>query len=175
MAEIKSTLDLIMERTKNLTMTDKEKKDLHLKELQGKVNGFIQRFMDGLIDIQTIEEELPNKQDDRKTTLDMLHKEALNRIDPDENNDQVFRLFQEILEEDTQPLSRMIDTFKKDRQREMAQHARTSLKTLLDKGIRGSAVIPNLEKDQAWQTWLGTSKASFKKALNIEADQRGGK
>ena len=99
----------------------------------------------------------------------MLRKEALNHIDPDENNERAFRLLQEILEEDTQPISRMIDTFKQDRERGMAHHVHTSLKMLLDRGIRGSAVIPNLEKDQAWQSWLASSKASFKKALNGEA------
>jgi hypothetical protein len=175
MAEIKSTLDLIMERTKNLIMTDQEKTDLHLKELQGKVNGFTQRFMDGLIDIQAIEEGLFSKQVDRKTILDMLRKEALNHIDPDENNERAFRLLQGIFEEDLQPLSNQIDAFKKDRQQEMARHVHTSLKALLDRGIRGSAVMPNLEKDQAWQTWLGSSKASFKKALNFETDHDGGK
>ena len=41
MAEIKSTMDLIMERTKNLTMTDEEKKKLQLDELRGKVRGWV--------------------------------------------------------------------------------------------------------------------------------------
>ncbi len=47
MAEIKSTLDLIMERTKNFTLTNEGKRVLQTKELEGKVNGWVQKCMDG--------------------------------------------------------------------------------------------------------------------------------
>jgi hypothetical protein len=52
MAEIKSTLDIIMERTKNLTMTDEEKASFRRKEAEGKVrDGYknIRTELSGLI------------------------------------------------------------------------------------------------------------------------------
>jgi hypothetical protein len=54
MAEIKSTLDIIMERTKNLTMTDKEKASFRRKEAEGKVKGWVQKYQDGVIELDTI-------------------------------------------------------------------------------------------------------------------------
>ncbi len=54
MAEIKSTLELIMEKTKNLTFSDEEKKALREKEVQGKVRGFITKFMDGVMNLDTL-------------------------------------------------------------------------------------------------------------------------
>jgi hypothetical protein len=165
MAEIKSTLDLIMERTKNLTMTDEEKKDLQLKELQGKANGLIQRFMDGLIDTEAFEDELTGNREDRPLILDIVKKEALKRIEPDGNNERILLLLHEVLGEDTKPLSRRIEAFMKDIRREMARHAKEALKMLQLKGIGGSAVMPNLEKDPSWQIWLASSRASFKDAL----------
>ncbi len=46
MAEIKSTIDLIMERTRNLTMTEEEKEELRNKELTEKAKGWVVRYLD---------------------------------------------------------------------------------------------------------------------------------
>ena len=56
MAEIKSTLDLIMERTKNLTLTKEEKKAIHTKEVKCRVRGWFQRYGDGSLTIRDIKE-----------------------------------------------------------------------------------------------------------------------
>ena len=48
MGEIKSTMDIIMEKTKGLTMTEEEKAEYKHKELTGKVRGLIQKFLDGI-------------------------------------------------------------------------------------------------------------------------------
>jgi len=165
MAEIKSTLDLIMEKTKNMTMSDEEKKVLRQKELHGKVKGWMQRYADGQIDMRTIKEDMQEHESDRQTILKFFRKEALERIEPNEDNERMFQILADILGEDTQPISRRIDAFVKDRQQHMAQHVKRLLQTLADQGIRGSAVIPNLDKDQAWQDWQATAKASFTKAL----------
>lgn len=165
MAEIKSTLDLIMERTKNLTMTDEEKQNLHLKTLQGKAKGWIQRYLDGISEIRDLRRDLDANRDDRKLLTEMLRTEALNHIQPDGNNDRILQFLQNVLGEDTKPFSQLIEAFMQTMRRQMAGHITGALQTLEAKGVRGSAVIPNLDKDPAWQSWLSSSNAAFKRSL----------
>lgn len=47
MAKIKSTLDIVMERTRNLTITQEEKDALRRKELLDRVRGWVQALVDG--------------------------------------------------------------------------------------------------------------------------------
>lgn len=49
MAEIKSTIELVMERTKHLIMSSEEKERQQAMELIEKIPGYIQKFLDGSI------------------------------------------------------------------------------------------------------------------------------
>ncbi len=54
MAEIKSTLELVLERTKHLVMSDDEKKQMELDEHLEKLPGQVQKYLDGLIDVDDL-------------------------------------------------------------------------------------------------------------------------
>jgi hypothetical protein len=58
MAEIKSTLDLIMERTRNLSMTPEEKEALRRKEWHSRIQGWLQRYLDGLMGTNSLKEAI---------------------------------------------------------------------------------------------------------------------
>lgn len=163
MAEIKSTLDLIMEKTKNLSLTDTEKKDIRRKELHGKVKGIMQRFLNGLADIRAIEDFMQNNQNDREIVLELLKQEALGHIEPNENNERIYQILRELMGQETNAISHLADTFMMDMRRQMAEHVKKSLLLLEVKGISGSAVMPNLQKDPTWQDWLENATAEFKK------------
>jgi len=54
MGEIRSTMDIIMEKAKNLTMSEEEKAEFNRKALQLKVKGLVQKFLDDLITLPSI-------------------------------------------------------------------------------------------------------------------------
>ena len=84
MAEIKSTLELIMEKTKNLTFTDEEKKASRKKEVQGKVRGFITKFMDGVMNLDTLGQGIASfEKEDQGIAKEIVVNECLSRIDPE--------------------------------------------------------------------------------------------
>jgi hypothetical protein len=168
MAEIKSTLDLIMEKTRNMTMSDEEKKALQQKELHGKVKGWVQRYADGQIGIETIREYLEEHKKDRQTIIAFFKEEGLKRIEPDADNKRMFQLLQDVAGEDVQPIARRIDAFRDDQKKQVAIHVKKMLQVLADDGIYGSAVVPNLDKDQAWQDWLAAAQASFNRSKDTE-------
>ncbi len=58
MAEIKSTLDLIMEKTKGLTLSPEEKEKIHREEWLKKAKGWIQKFLDDRTDLGKVKDEL---------------------------------------------------------------------------------------------------------------------
>jgi len=57
MAEIKSTLDLIMERTAKLTLSDQEKAELKAEERRRKVKGLAVRLLEGSLVPAALERE----------------------------------------------------------------------------------------------------------------------
>ena len=52
MGEIKSTLDIIMEKTKGLTMSEEERTSFKEKELTGKVKGLVQKYINGFLRLE---------------------------------------------------------------------------------------------------------------------------
>lgn len=173
MAEIKSTLDLIMERTKNLTLTGEERAILHRRELENKVRGWVGRYREGLISIGDIGENLKGNQADEEVILELLREEILQNIDPDENPDKMpdkmnaklLALLSTVGGMNAAPIIRRLDAYRKDVERQWGKYAESALLRLEGKGIHGSAVIPNLEKDEGWTSWRTSSRIEFKKSL----------
>ena len=48
-AEIKSTLDLVMEKTRNLTLSSEEKQAQKQIDVENRIKGLVQKFEDGLL------------------------------------------------------------------------------------------------------------------------------
>jgi len=49
MGEIRSTLDLVMEKTRNLTLSKEEKEKQDNEELRKKLNGLLEQFQDNML------------------------------------------------------------------------------------------------------------------------------
>lgn len=61
MAEIKSTLELVMERTRNLSMSDEDKLEQAAKEFKDAVNRLCLKYLDGHIDIESFREKFRSR------------------------------------------------------------------------------------------------------------------
>ncbi len=152
MAEIKSTLDLIMERTKNLTLTEEERKALDFRELRGKVRGWVQKCLDGTLDRARLQAEMEREGAREPELRSDLLQELSERIDPEGENEIPFQLLEEVLHCDTAPLREILGRFRA----ELAERIRVKtaeIKSELEeqRKISGSAVIPNLERDPRWK------------------------
>lgn len=58
MGEIKSTLDLVLERTRHLTLSSVEKGEIELKEALKKVSGYLSRYRDGVLSLEALLKEM---------------------------------------------------------------------------------------------------------------------
>jgi hypothetical protein len=172
MAEIKSTLDIIMEKTKGLTMTDEEKRELKRKEIAGKFKGLVQKFLDNIIDLDRLKVEaaaVGEGHEDMFRRVSM--QEAMGRIGPEGDNEPLLEILESTTGMDTGPIREFITDFERKLEKERAVHEKGLKKKLKKKGISGSAVIPNLDADSQWRDYVSKRKEKFRKEIESLAEQ----
>jgi hypothetical protein len=165
MAEIKSTLDLIMEKTKNLTMTEEEKNTLKCKEWKGKIKGWIQKLIDGRMNLHELESNFYEATAEY-SDIRPLFKEALIRnIHPDGNNSLIFQSLEKILGVNTLPFEDIIRTYQKNVVVEAGKRMEYRAMKLRQSEIFGSSVIPNINRDEAFRQYLRKADEDFRHQL----------
>ncbi len=150
MGEIKSTLDLIMEKTKNLTMSSEEKKEIRRQEWLKKARGWIQKFLDDLADTRRVKTELLEKEPISGWEK-ILKKELVEGLDPEGNNEKRFELIKILLALPSEPYREVLASFTQQVEQQKDYFADALKEQLSVQGISGSAVVPNLEPDPSWK------------------------
>ena len=153
MAEIKSTLDLVMERTKHLTLSSEEKTGQRKKEFEKKLNGLLQQYADGALSIDELLEKMDGLQADLPTEGRRLAVKAVaQRIRPGLDNAYWLSLVKHMAPEAVTPLENALADFR-DRDARLSRNSEERLRERLnrDYDIQGAAVVPNLRKDDAFQ------------------------
>ncbi len=171
MAEIKSTLDLIMEKTQNMVLTEDEKEEIRRKELNGKIKGWIQQYRDNIMSLNAIKSEIQKEEKDRQVELKKtLKKESIQRIEPDEDNTKSFQLLKEILGINKDSIINMINRFQEMQDTEKINKTNEMKNRLNEKGISGTAVVPNLDSDKEWNGYYLNLKKEFKEKIKLISD-----
>ena len=165
MAEIKSTLELIMERTRNLTMTSEEKESLQRKEATGKIKGSVQKYLDGLIGLGTLKSEMEESEKNFPDYRKIMESALRERLNPEGENRKVFEALEQAVGIDTSPLRDRIDRFRRKMETEKEKIAVRLKGELADRHISGSAVIPNPARSEALQTGIRKMKEDFQKEI----------
>jgi hypothetical protein len=168
MAEIKSTLDLIMERTKGLTMTDEEKRAFKERETAGKIKGLVQKYIDGLIDLDRCQAEvtaLKREVKDEATVNRLFGKECLDRIELGKDNERLLGVLETSATVDVPKLRKSTRKFEALLEQQKAIQEKALIAELRKRGISGPSVIPNLDADPKWKEYLGRMKKSFKEEV----------
>jgi len=166
MGEIRSTLDIIMEKTKDLKISDEEKEAFKEQEMTGKIKGLIQKFLDGIIDMEQLRGEvsgLVEKGGDMVKRL--IREESVSRIELEGNNEPLFRLLEEITGSEVDSLREVLKAFEKRLEREKDTREQGFKKRLEKQGISGSAVLPNINADPEWSRYVSEIKEEFQERL----------
>ncbi len=170
MSEIKSTLDLVMEKTRHLTLSQEEKEKQKRLEVNKRLNGLLQKCQDSLLRKENLKKELNSL----KTTYDlnvdeMLADLLLNRLEPGRNNTLFLELLSEICGLNVKGLEAIFQKFReavKSGTEERVEQIKSDLAK--KRFISGSAVVPNLESDKEWLSMLVDIKGRFDQVLNKE-------
>ncbi|MFB3925353.1 MAG: hypothetical protein ACE14T_04805 [Syntrophales bacterium] len=166
MAEIKSTLDLVMEKTKNMKMTAGERKHLREQELKRKVKSLLQKFMDHGIRLDSLKKELENGDAEQQAAMQsILKKEVLESLRPFADNEKSFDVLQNILNVKKKPLEKILEECEHELTKKRAQAEKAMKKTLALQGISGSALIPNIDKEPEWKSVFQKTITDYRKKM----------
>ncbi|MBW2094013.1 MAG: hypothetical protein JRI80_03920 [Deltaproteobacteria bacterium] len=165
MAEIRSTLDIIMEKTRGLTMTEEEKTVMRDRELEGKTRGLVQKYLDGAIPMATFRKEWDQWGKDQEKALPILTRMCIENVEPEEENARLFELLQEVAGVDTGLLNRVLDRSREDLETKRLESRERIRKALAASGITGSAIFPNLEADPEWKETVSETRQKLRAEL----------
>lgn len=152
MGKVKSTLDLVMEKTRNMKLGEAERLEQKRQEAKGLLMGLLQKYEDQHLQ----EENFQKKWAEIRTSYNlsdnqMLLEATLDRLDLQFDN----RLFLHLLEKscaiDTSAISALLKEFRaalQDRAQERSQKIKATLAK--EHLISGPALVPNLEADPGW-------------------------
>ena len=170
MGEIRSTMDIIMEKTKDLTMTDGEKEDLSHRELAGKIKGLIQKFLDGITNLDRLKIEAAALREGNQDKFDQIIKdEAIKRIELEGTNKPVFTLLGNAVNIDTAPIHNVLADSEQKLGNERGVRELELRDRLKGKGISGSAVLSNIKADSEWKHYLFAIRKEFlKRSMDLK-------
>ena len=170
MGEIKSTLDLVMAKTRHLTLSREEKDAQKKVEIHKRLKGLVQKYQDNLLRKDQLEKEL----DSLKKTYDLNVDEILlnlilGSLEPGRHYQMYLELLNEIYGLNVSGLEKIFQDFKgavKSATEERVREIKADLAK--QRFISGAAVVPNLDRDREWLPVLDDIKGRFDQILSRE-------
>lgn len=170
MSEIKSTLDLVMERTKDLFMNETEKENHRLIELKKRLAGLIQKVDDQAMKPNELIEQLDElKEKFGPDTATHIVETVLNGVGLNNDCSRRLSLLADTLDLDVSAISKVIDEYLLALDDLKNGHIEVLLSAMSDRHqISGTAVVPNIDADPVWHKKHLALTNRFSKQLEIE-------
>jgi len=170
MGEIKSTLDLVMQKTRNLNLSSEEKQEQKDSEISGRIHGLLQKFMDQALDTDRLKSEYQKLQKDYDLSGKApVVKEICGRIEPGKDNRALLGLLAEFEVSDLEGLISILQEYQTVHDTAAGERRKILKDQLAEtKFISGSAVVPNLEIDDQWPKEAGKIEARYNRLLDEE-------
>jgi hypothetical protein len=169
--EIKSAVELAMEKTKGLHLSAEEKKKLKEEEIHSKAQGLVNRFLEVDFHLKEVEKELSKYDPHQRKQLETLILQYLSEsIQLDRDNDLSFQGIEAFHEKSQRTIGKirgLIEEYRKRKEKEYRK-AEKGLQAELERlGISGSAVQPKVEGNQEWEEALAKFKRPFEDQLRV--------
>ena len=167
MTEIKSTLDIIMEKTRGLSPTEEEKRAFREKETQEKIVGWVQKAFDHILSPERLRENLEKLDTDRagEARAAVVHA-CIDRVDPEGDNDLAYALIRTGAGVDSATFEEEVSRCRERLKSGEAEQCREHLERLRARGISGSAVRANLYADPQWRERVEQENVRLKEVLH---------
>jgi hypothetical protein len=169
MAEIKSAIELAMERTKNLVMGEEEKRQLARKDLEDRMKAIMRRFLEGMIDQERFLDEYRDIKAEKGEKRLLLVDLVIQGFEASVDNERLFDLIELVGEDagsglgrEAQALRAGFESELKAREADIREGIVSRLQAM---GISGSAVEPNVPEWKEWKDAVSDTAALFKQRL----------
>jgi hypothetical protein len=151
MAEIKSTLDIIMEKAKKFSVTEEERQGFKRQELEGKIKGLVQKTIDGILDVERFQVEVTAlRAKDRDLVDQVLKEELVTRLEVETNSEALLKILENVSGPTWDAVKKVMAEFERKGEKQKNSRRKTMLESFSKKGISGSAVLPNIDADPEW-------------------------
>lgn len=158
MGEIKSTLDLVMERTRHLSLSAEEKDKQQREDYEKRLQGLLQQYADGASTVDGLLDSTRTLQTEMKIEgHHLLTQAVIRRFDPDQDNEPWVALLENLAPEACDPLKDILENHRRQ-QADLLQKAQEAFAQELSErdGIEGSAMVPNPLKNSTYRQDLAT-------------------
>jgi hypothetical protein len=165
MAKIKSTLDLVMERTKNLALSPEDRDAQQRKEWEDKARGWARMLIDQNITIDGFMKEFTVESSRYSALAEILHAELIRHIDPDGDNSIILKALTEVFGFEMKPFADFINDYHAQHELYRREHQVRLLSEFKAKGISGTALVPNMDNDEVWLNFAKGLRDGFKQKI----------
>jgi len=156
MGEIKSTLELAMERTKKFAISEKEKEEIKQKEIMQKATSLFHRYREGHLPLNEILKEIERMEKKTATTVkESLLSQWIDALSLDDDDERILKgiksLKQQSIEEVKQKFHHLLSQYQGEKEKVKEKVKVQFTEALRKDGIYGSAVEPKLEGAEPWK------------------------
>jgi len=170
MGEIKSTLDLVMEKTKHLSQSSEEKHAQKRKDIENRLRGMLQKYLDKAISLEHLQRDYERlKAEFSLPDHTLLAGRIMDRLDPDGDNRDLLEALEHFCNLDYRGLADLIQHHRVEVQTAAQSRMKTSNEDLSQKHhVSGSAVVPILQADEEWQHQARKLASAFAQKIKQE-------
>jgi len=165
MSEIKSAIELAMEKTKGLGMGEEERELFARKDVENKVRAILRRYQEGMIDDYGVKKELNNIDGDENLKAGALFNALIEEFDVTGDNKKIFSLFHltgcGLDERPGVELEALQENFSREMEKRRTVIAARIDDKLRARGITGSGIEPNIEEWDEWKETLDEVACAF--------------
>lgn len=149
MGKIRSTLDIVMERTRSVHMTSEEKDRIRHKDHADSARSWVRKYLDSKMSISEIASQLQSAGSDRAELVKLLKGELLDGINLEGDNARIFEALEALCGISGQEVGRHVDRHRELLQGLIQDRADAMRAELARQGIKGAAVVPNPASSQS--------------------------
>ena len=170
MAEIKTAIELAMERTKNLVMDDKEKQAFAQRETDERLRAIMRRFLEGIADEERFHDEYRRVEADdaikRNILIGLIIEEFGESLESGRSFDLLEIVGRSAGEEAAQKVIIMEKDFLEGLEKKKASVRTLVERRLKEMGISGKSIEVNLDAWSLWQDAVQEAAVLFRTQLN---------
>ena len=170
MGEIKSTLELALERTRKLAITQEEREEIKRQELLKKATGLSHRYVEGHVPLQEVLREIERMADQEKSKVKkLLLSQWMEALSLESNHERLFDGIESFGGMNVSDLRKkfqlLVSEYQMERKKAGQDIERQAIEDLRTEDISGTAVVPRLEGDPKWKECTQALNASFHKRV----------
>jgi hypothetical protein len=170
MGEIKSSLELAMEKTKKFAVSDKEKEEMKQKEVLKKATSLFHRYRDGLHSVNEILKEIERMDKETAATVKkILLSQWVDALSLEDEEERILKgiesLAQKNIDEVRRKFRYLLSLYQGEKEKVKEKVGLQLIESLRKDGIYGSAVEPKLEGSELWKKEMEKLTQSYRMKL----------